>query len=287
MGVLMAGVLFGATAAFAQAPAVPADVRINMKAPPPDFGAVRVSWTAASDLANLDHYEVQVRIWSATRQTDDLSGWLTSKTVAATSPNLRVDFTGLNYKKQYEARVRSVDATPADANTANSNWLMSMDDSTTDPVDDPWQSNPTIMQNEAHTLPSQPDLPVQPALPTVTVYDKMLGIEWNAPASDVTIQHYEVRYKVATASTWMTPSMVVTVTMATLDELTNGTQYALQVRAVNGDGRAGAWSATVMGTPSVSGGTTTTTTTTPALPLFGILALFGGLLAAGRARLRR
>ena len=28
-------------------------------------------------------------------------------------------------------------------------------------------------------------------------------------------------------------------------------------------------------------------TDTPALPLFGILALLGGLLAAGRARLRR
>ena len=59
--------------------------------------------------------------------------------------------------------------------------------------------------------------------------------------------------------------------------LTNGMDYMVSVRAGNADGYS-EWSEAMSATPMMP---------TPALPVFGAFALGIGLVAAGRARLRR
>ena len=73
------------------------------------------------------------------------------------------------------------------------------------------------------------------------------------------------------------------VNRAVIANLTNGMTYYVRAKAKNDAGGVSAnWSDPVMGTPTAEGATPT-----PALPVFGAFALGAGLLAAGRARLRR
>ena len=128
----------------------------------------------------------------------------------------------------------------------------------------------------------------------ITPGDGMLMVGWDAPypgASGLTIKAYHLNYRTSkttspakAAGEWM--DIVVMTNSGTIANLMNGTMYDIRVAAKNSADGVGAWSETMMATPGM-GGTGTTPTPTPALPLFGILALFGGLLAAGRARLRR
>ena len=74
--------------------------------------------------------------------------------------------------------------------------------------------------------------------------------------------------------------MNVTAMNYTIDGLINGTAYLVRVRAVDSAGNMGEWSDSGSGTPMGI-------TPTPALPLFGAFGLGAGLLAAGRARMRR
>ena len=71
----------------------------------------------------------------------------------------------------------------------------------------------------------------------------------------------------------------------TIENLANGTAYAVWVNAVDEDGYGGEGSRRpVVVTPMAAA---EMPTPTPALPLFGAFALGAGLLAAGRARVRR
>jgi hypothetical protein len=137
--------------------------------------------------------------------------------------------------------------------------------------------------------------------------DQALMVEWTAPhpdsvdQTDLKIAEYHLQYRTSetrsrSAGDWTppiaTPMMVDgSMTEATIKDLTNGTMYDVQVRAENSAGGKGSFSRQTddtSGTPSADAGDPDDDMTeTPALPLFGILALFGGLLAAGRARLRR
>lgn len=74
------------------------------------------------------------------------------------------------------------------------------------------------------------------------------------------------------------------VNRAVIANLMNGMTYYIRMKAENDAGGMSAnWSEAVMGTPMAGA----MPTPTPALPLFGAFALGAGLLAAGRARLRR
>ena len=74
------------------------------------------------------------------------------------------------------------------------------------------------------------------------------------------------------------------VNMAVIANLTNGMMYYIRMKAKNDAGGVSAnWSGNLMGTPMAGA----MPTPTPALPIFGAFALGAGLLAAGRARLRR
>ena len=138
--------------------------------------------------------------------------------------------------------------------------------------------------------------------------DEALEAEWVAPhpdsvdQTDLKISEYHVQYRTSETTSrspgdWMpmpTPMMVEgDMTETSITGLKNGTMYDVQVRAKNSAGGVGSYSRQTDDTsamPSVDAGDPEDEddmTETPALPLFGILALLGGLLAAGRARLRR
>ena len=122
--------------------------------------------------------------------------------------------------------------------------------------------------------------------PVVEGGDKMLMVSWTEPASEKSIALYHVDYRSASATKWMEKPINVTALNYTIEGVINETVYLVRVRAVDGAGNMGNWSdngsATPMAMPMPK-----PPVPTPALPLFGAFALGAGLLAAGRARMRR
>jgi hypothetical protein len=123
----------------------------------------------------------------------------------------------------------------------------------------------------------------------LTAGDMTLMAMWDEAdgnGSDVT--GYQVQYMKSDAADWTTSregSTKDTLTMWTISNLENGMEYSVRVRAYSYAATSDdIWSDIEMATPMAGGGTPTPT---PALPLFGAFALGAGILAAGRARLRR
>ena len=99
-------------------------------------------------------------------------------------------------------------------------------------------------------------IPATMAAPTVTTAGSgELAVSWVAPtASGSPITHYQVEYKGEDDSVFLpgAPLAVSAGTMTTLTGLTDGTEYEVRVRALNGIG----WSmrsASAMGTPTAGG----------------------------------
>ncbi len=97
--------------------------------------------------------------------------------------------------------------------------------------------------------------PAAPTIDSITPGDKQLIVAWTAPTGETGITAYDVRHIKSSDdesvdanwtvvdSAWTTGTLEYTIT-----GLDNGTQYDVQVRAVNANGD-GAWSATTEGTP--------------------------------------
>ena len=126
------------------------------------------------------------------------------------------------------------------------------------------------------------------AVPKIEEGDRILTVSWTEPASERSIVYYEVRYKAVDATTWEPENPMAVTAMATqIKDLTNGTVYLAQVRAVDSAGAMGEWSEPGSGTPkAMEEKEGEEPMPTPALPVFGALALGAGLLAAGWARTR-
>jgi titin len=100
-----------------------------------------------------------------------------------------------------------------------------------------------------------------PLAPTGNGNNASAFITWSAPANNGSpITDYEVQYGTSATGPWTTfTDAVSSVTGATVTELTNGTAYYFQVRAINGAGN-GAWSpssaaitpATIPGAPTLT-----------------------------------
>ncbi len=109
---------------------------------------------------------------------------------------------------------------------------------------------------------AQATVPGAPTIDTVTPRAGWLLVKWSAPSGNggSTITAYDARYIETDATDKADSRWTVTQDVWTtgdgelrygLDGLTNGTEYDVQVRAVNAEGD-GAWSATVRGTPELS-----------------------------------
>ena len=121
--------------------------------------------------------------------------------------------------------------------------------------------------------------------------DGMLMAEWDmATDNGSPVTGYEVDYRETGKTTWMdsrSGTSKDTSTMWAISNLENDTEYEARVRAYSYEAKDDdGWSATKKATP-MAGAMPDDPTPTPALPIFGAVALGAGLLAAGRARLRR
>ena len=96
-----------------------------------------------------------------------------------------------------------------------------------------------------------PDVPSVPTGGMATATNQALQISWTAPNNGGSaITGYDMRYKLATSSTWATidSNNVSTNTSYNITGLTNSSSYNVQVRAKNGIGD-GMWSGSINGTP--------------------------------------
>ena len=99
--------------------------------------------------------------------------------------------------------------------------------------------------------------PSAPTIDSVTSGDTTLAVAWSAPAGETGITAYDVRH-IETSADEMVDSNWTVVDDAwtsgtleyTVTGLINGTEYDVQVRAVNSNGD-GTWSATTTGTPAL------------------------------------
>ena len=99
--------------------------------------------------------------------------------------------------------------------------------------------------------------PAAPTIDSVSPGDTTLTVAWTAPAGETGITAYDVRHIKTSGdetddanwtvedNAWTSGALQFTITM-----LDNGTEYDVQVRAVNSNGD-GTWSATEVGTPAL------------------------------------
>ena len=104
---------------------------------------------------------------------------------------------------------------------------------------------------------AQSNTPAAPSIDSVTPGDTRLKVAWTAPTGETGITAYDVRHIETSEdesddtkwsmvdNAWTSGALEYTIT-----GLDNGTQYDVQVRAVNSNGE-GTWSATEVGTPAL------------------------------------
>ena len=127
-----------------------------------------------------------------------------------------------------------------------------------------------VVDIRAYNMPPGPPAtrPGAPAITTpITAGAGSLTVSWRAPSGDASgITAYDLRYTRTGADDWTVVQDVWTGTgplRYEIRELTGGTQYRVQVRAVNSFGD-GPWSATATATPTVPMGASATRSFSPA-----------------------
>ena len=148
------------------------------------------------------------------RHSTDGTTWTTT---AKLGTSLSYDITGLTNGTEYQVQVQAV-------NTAGSG---SWSDSTT--------ATP-------RTFPGKPDAP------TLAAGNQKLAVTWTAPTNTggSAITGYNIRHS-TDGTTWTTAAAGTTLSH-NITGLTNGTEYAVQVQAINAAG-SGAWSDSTEATP--------------------------------------
>ena len=170
-----------------------------------------VSWSAPdANGAAIDDYDVRYKRTSASSwRSHSFSGTGTSTTISSNLDN------GLEYEVQVRAH--------------------------NDEGESDWSASGT---GTPRTVPAAP------ARPNISEGDEELAVSWTAPADNgAALTDYDVWYKRSSAASWTNHVFIGTGTRTTIgSNLTNGTEYAVRVRAQNAAGESD-WSASATGTP--------------------------------------
>ena len=205
-----------------------------------------VAWTAPAGETGITAYDVR-HIKTSEDETTD-SNW-TEVDNAWTSGTLQYTITGLTNGTEYDVQVRAV----------NSHG------------DGTWSDTKT----------GTPALPA-PIIDSVRADDRAVLVSWSAPTGITTgVAAYDVRYIETSADKTMDSNWTVeedaweegdgSLAYA-VTGLTNGTEYDVQVRAVDKDDVDGAWSATTSATPADHGDTqAAATTVSPGARVWGAI----------------
>ena len=204
-------------------PGAPASLLVT-----PGDGSLSIAWSAPADDGGADITSYDLRYISSGAADKADANW-TVKDDVWSSGAREYTLDGLTNGDRYDLQVRAV-------NEAGNG---------------PWSASET-------GTPSTVNAPSAPAALTVTPGDGSLSIAWSATADDggADVTSYDLRYISSDVqdradANWTVEEDVWSsgALEYTLDGLTNGDRYDLQVRAVNiaGDG---SWSGTRTGTPS-------------------------------------
>ena len=251
-------VVFASKAAFAQDDA--AEVTV-LEVDPRSHDELRVDWKWAatnSDTADIEGFSLRYQEGAAFVNTKSIMRM--DVDFNKDDDDYRVILEELKPDTEY---IVGVTAIAKDAGDMDSDEMTST--GTTDPADEP---------DDVRNL-------------MLHVGDSMIMAMWDeATDNGSEVTGYEVQIKESDESDSKYESVRDgddddTSTEWAISNLENGMEYSVRVRAYSYDA-AGDWSDEEMATPMEGA-----MIPTPALPLFGAFALGAGVLAAGRARLRR
>ncbi len=245
--------------------------------------------TTITDLTNGQRYEVQVQAVNAQGPSAWSASATATPTPAATAPaapailtltpgdrQLEVSWHApgsdggsaiTDYNVRYSADAGSSWADHPFTGTGTSTTITSLDNGQPYQVQvqalnvrgpGAWSTAATATPAPAATAPAAP------AILTLTPGDRQLEVAWRAPGSDggSPITGYNIQYRAGASGTWTRHGATdAGTTTTTISGLTNGQDYAVQVRAVNAQGPS-AWSASATATPA-----SVTTSPEPVTPL--------------------
>ena len=192
----------------------------------PGAGTLTINWSAPTDAGETDITSYDLR-YIRDDATDKSDGNWSVKTGVGTPSNRSHTITGLDGRVKYEVQLRAHN----------------------DSGHGPW--------SQAEAGEPTTFAPPAPSITNVTRGDRSLAVVWNAPlvTGGEPITAYDVRYIETSAdetvesnwtvrdNAWRSGDLQYVIT-----NLTNTTEYGVQVRAVNSAGD-GAWSDTETGTP--------------------------------------
>ena len=173
-----------------------------------------VEWDEPDDDGGSDiiRYEVQYK-----RTTASSSAWRNAGSTTSESKTI----TGLTNGRSYHVQVRA-------CNDAGCGI---------------WSSSVRGTPQISATAPDKV------STPTVSAGNRSLSVSWTAPPNGGSaITSYKIQYKLTSVTSW-TNAGSATGTSKTIDSLTNGSSYHVQVQACNTVG-CGSWSNSPTGTPS-------------------------------------
>lgn len=253
-------VLFGAATAIAQPTNPPTELTLHAV----DFKTLLLTWTNGAAGADADTTATMTEIAYVQRDSGDDFAEMTPMKMNVDIEHEQTTLEGLKAGKRYVVGIRAKNGEGTNP---------AADD------DPPWVFG--SMSTRAAPKPGNVDHRDVMIMPG----DKMLMVEWEDPLpghDDLMIKEYMVEFSKKEKSGYMMWPHKPTEPMVTITGLDNDTMYYVRIKAMNDAGGMSAdWSKPVSGTPSADA------MPTPALPVFGAFALGAGLLAAGRARLRR